>query len=66
MRNLIIRKIRSFVVHKNGTTSVEYAVILMLIAGALITGAQLVGYSTFDYWQVNSQDIGAALNQANP
>lgn len=62
----LIRKTRSFVVHETGTTSVEYAVILMLIAGALITGAQLVGYAASDYWQVNSQEIGASLNQRNP
>jgi Flp pilus assembly pilin Flp len=64
MRSLI-RKIRSLVVRENGTSSVEYVVMLMLIAGALITGTQLVGYATSDYWQANNQDLGAVLNK-NP
>ena len=62
----LIRKSCSFVVDDDGTTSVEYAVILMLIAGAIITSTQLVGYATADYWQANNQDLGQALNKTQP
>ena len=62
----LIRKTRSFVIGEDGTTAVEYAVILMLIAGAIITASQLVGYAASDYWQANNEEIGTALNQGNP
>ena len=44
-------------------TSVEYAVMLMLIIGVCISAIQLVGDEAITLWTNNSDEIDQAINQ---
>ena len=54
-----------FLVSDDGPTSVEYAVMLMMIAGAVLTMVELVGFQVADFWGQNASDVDQAIN-SNP
>jgi Flp pilus assembly pilin Flp len=56
----IIRRLQHFFVDETGATSVEYAVILMMIFAVVITGVQLVGQSTANSLQASSDKLDQA------
>lgn len=47
--------------NQEGATSVEYAVMLALIAAVCISTITLVGDQTQFFWSNNSQELGDAL-----
>ncbi len=52
-----------FVNDEEAATSVEYAVMLMLIIGVCISVIQLVGDEAIGLWTTNNDEIDQALNQ---
>lgn len=62
-RKKIYRKIRRFLNETEAATAVEYAVVLMLIAGACITTIQLVGGSSGASWEINKDGVEDALSR---
>lgn len=61
MKNFI-PKTKTFLTGESGTTSVEYAVMLMLIIGACIAAITAVGGENGLIWGDNSTEIENALN----
>ncbi len=59
----IIQRIKSFFAEDVAATSVEYAVMLMLIIGMCITAIQLVGGPVKGFWSNNQNQIEKAVNQ---
>ncbi len=55
-------KIATFLNGEEGTTSVEYAVMLVLIVGACVTAITAVGGENGLIWGSNSTEIENALN----
>ena len=62
-REKIIQKMKRFFTETEAATTVEYAVILMLIAGACITTIQLVGGSNSAFWEHNKDQVKSALER---
>jgi len=60
MTNLI-SKSKTFIDGESGTTSVEYAVMLFLIAAACIAAITNLGGENGILWGSNSTEIGNAL-----
>jgi len=54
-------KVKAFFVGEAGTTSVEYAVMLMLIVGVCITAIAAVGGENGAIWGSNEAEITTAL-----
>ena len=61
LRNLVSHLLR-FVRRDEAATSVEYAVMLMLIVGVCISAIQLVGDEAVVIWTDNSDEIDQAFN----
>ncbi|HMO12600.1 MAG TPA: hypothetical protein PKA83_00570 [Pirellulaceae bacterium] len=59
-----IRIIRRFFDGTSGATAVEYAIMLMLIAGACIVTLQLLGNETTGLWFNNSNQIHEVMDEA--
>ena len=57
MRNILIR----FLHDEEASTSVEYAVMLMLIAGICITVIQGMGGSVAGFWEDSVTDLNSAV-----
>jgi len=57
------QKIQKFLSETEAATSVEYAVVLMLIAGACIAMIQLVGGSSSAFWGWNQEQVEQALER---
>jgi len=58
----LLPKIKAFLLNEDGTTSVEYAVMLFLIAAACIAAITNVGGENNILWENNSTEIASALN----
>ncbi|MEM7457100.1 MAG: hypothetical protein AAF456_22345 [Planctomycetota bacterium] len=57
--------LRKFLVEEEATTTVEYAVMLMLLAGSIIAALQLVGVGTGGLYSGNKEAIGDALGNSS-
>ena len=55
-----------FLKNEDGPTTVEYAVMLMIIAGGVISVVQLTGVNVAEFWSNNSNDLNSALEKSNP
>ena len=58
-------QLRQFLIEEEATTSVEYAVMLMMLAGSIIAALQLVGFETGGLYGGNRDAIGDALNNGS-
>ena len=58
----MFRKIKKFLVETEAATAVEYAVLLILIAGAVIASIQAVGGAAAAYWESNQENIQQVLD----
>ena len=45
-------------------TATEYAIMLMLIAGAVLSTVQIVGSETGGFWNGNSDEINSAFDDS--
>ena len=59
--NKLISKTQNFLASESGATSVEYAVMLMLLVGVCLAGITAVGDETGAAWASNSAKIDAAV-----
>lgn len=59
----MFRRIKNFLVETEAATAVEYAVLLVLIAGAIIASIQAVGGAAAAYWDYSRDSIKEALDQ---
>ena len=59
----MFRKIKNFLVETEAATAVEYAVLLVLIVGAIIASIQAVGGAAGAYWDYNRNGIEEAFDQ---
>ncbi len=59
-----MKPVITFIANEDGPTTVEYAVMLMLIAGSLLTVIQLTGANVSSFWTNNSTDLNRALENA--
>ena len=55
-------KIRQFLTEDGGTTTVEYAVMLMLIVGLCIAAIQAIGGESGILWGNSTTELDGALN----
>ena len=58
---MIKRLTYRFLQQEEGATSVEYAVMLVLIAAVCLAAIQLVGVNARDIWNDNSDGINSVL-----
>ena len=56
-----IRTIQQFLLEEEAATAVEYAVVLMLIAGVCIAAIQFVGGGAAGFWDHSVEEIDNAL-----
>lgn len=59
------QKLKQFVTQEVAATTVEYAVMLMLIVGMCVTAIQLVGGPVQGFWSNNQERIENAVNQGD-
>ncbi|QEG21291.1 hypothetical protein MFFC18_11460 [Mariniblastus fucicola] len=59
--NKLITKTNTFLTDETGTTSVEYAVMLVLIVGLCITAIAAVGGQNGSIWGSNAAEVTTAL-----
>ena len=57
----MIRFLTNFFVEEEAATTVEYAVMLMLIVAVCIASIQLVGVNVSSIWGSNNDGIGEVL-----
>ena len=57
----MVNWIKQFLDDEDATTTVEYAVMLMLIIGTCLTIVQALGSGSNGLWANNSAKIGAAM-----
>ena len=60
MSACLIRKVKSFLISEDGPTAVEYAVLLALMVGMMITAIMYVGFEA----QEVSEDVVTGLDEA--
>ena len=58
----IMVSLTRFLRHEDGPTSVEYAVMIMCVLGAILTGIQLLGGGLDSSLEDSSERIGDATN----
>lgn len=58
----LLRRVRRFLCREDGPTTVEYAVMLMLIVLGLITALQIIGNSSAGSFNATADGMSDALN----
>ena len=58
----MMHRIQDFLADETGPTTVEYAVILMLIFLAVISTVQIIGFSLFGSFSNSGEKIDQAIN----
>ncbi len=59
---MLSKTIQRFLTQEEAATTVEYAVMLMLIVGMCISALQLVGGATSAYWEDSVTELDSKLN----
>ena len=61
----VLKNLKRFFGEEVAATTVEYAVMLMLILGMCISAIQMVGGPVKAFWAKNQDQIENAVNQSN-
>jgi len=64
VKTFILKFVRRFLREEEAATTVEYAVVLMLIIGTCLTAIQVVGNGGAGFWDDNQSDLNTALENA--
>jgi len=58
----VFRKIKKFLVETEAATAVEYAIMLVLIVGAIVASIQALGGASAAYWDHSQESIQEVLD----